>query len=812
MHLRLLFAKLLALVVTIACVWVGWALPVAHAAVPPGQLDVAITTSDGGEVDGTAYLYRWDTDFEEFGYEAELPVTGVATANASFPGLAPGSYYVQVDDDFGNYLTGYSGGAVDDPVSLSDPGVVTLTAEAGGATSVVMNPVPPPVSVSGSVVDATTDEGIVDAYVEASGDQGSDDDFTAVGGTFALDLPPGTYDVAASADGYVSTSVELVVTAESTTMPAIELTPLTPGIYVSVHDDTFGGPVADASVNLAPVGGGMPTTVVTDADGEAVFVGVPNGDYTVSVVPATGYVAGDPAFVSYSGGVEYAELSVSVDLSCEPTSASTGLTNVGFEEDLAGWTVGYTTEGVAVVGADDFTQPWEGSKMLRIGNSQPSNGEDQPEGPNVLCQDFVVDQAQETFSFNAFTYDYTGFDEFMFDVVVTDPDTGETLAAYQQGAWGEGTELKTSGWRGVKLDLTGHVGDTVRLSFRAGGTSDTLYAFWAYVDSADTLPPTIQTSTADVKSATGSVTTDPVTGQVTVAMPSGSPSDLTLTIPATCADEEVEPTSVSLVLGGEVFDATKNANGTYTATIPEESIESGSLSVQVMCPDATTLVVPIGQIVLYDPSGIVTDKVTGQPVVGAEVRLYKVPGWEPQGATGPHPASTCQTNLSKAGGAPWSQPAPTDLGVLVQAASPEISPNVNPFVTNAVGYYGWDVAQGCWYVVVSKAGYQTLTSPVVGVPTAVTDLDLQLVPNPTGPQGPSAGCTAAQAGLSTAQAAIADAQAKVKKAKAKLKKAKKSGSAAKVKKAKAKLKKAKTALGGASSWLATAQANVGKHC
>lgn len=285
-----------------------------------------------------------------------------------------------------------------------------------------------------------------------------------------------------------------------------------------------------------------------------------------------------------------------------------------------------------------------------------------------------------------------------------------------------------------------------------------------------------------------------------------------MTVPATCADPEDEPTEVSLVLNGEVYDATENANGTYTATIPEGSIASGPLSIQVVCPAATTLVVPIGKIVLYDPSGIVTDKATGQPVKDAQVQLYKVPGWEPRDAAGLPATDSCETNLSKAAGAPWSQPAPTGLGELVEAASPEISPNVNPFVTNNVGYYGWDVAEGCWYVVVSKPGYQTLTSPVVGVPTAVTDLDLELVPNPTGPQGPSAACTAAVSGLATAQAAIADAQAKVKKAKAKLKKAKKAGSAAKVKKAKKGLKKAKSGLAGASSGLATAQANVGKHC
>ena len=819
MNLRPLVVRLLALVLTVAGVSLGWGSPSADAAVvPPGQIDVTVTSSDGGDVLGSAYLYRWDADLAEFDYLTEDVVVGdtdlpPGTALVSFGGLDAGHYYVEVQDDGGDYLTGYSGGASARPLTLGDPGVVTVTADAGSATSVVMHPVPPPVALTGTVVDANTDAGIIDAWVQADGDADYDEDTTVEGGAYGLQLQPGTYDISAEASGYASTSIELVVTAETATVPTIALEPLPAGIYVSVHNDTFGGPVADAQVNLTPVGGGTATILTTDADGEVVFTAVPDGEYAVSLTPAAGYLAGDPVPVSYSGGVAYADLSVSVDLSCTPTSASVGLTNVGFENDLSGWTLGYTTEGVSAVGADDFTAPWEGDKMLRIGASQPSDQENQPEGPNVLCQDFVVDQAQETFSFNAFTYDYTGFDEFKFDVVVSDPDTGETLAAYQQGAWGEGTELKTSGWRGVKLDLAGHLGETVRLTFRAGGTKDDLYAFWAYVDSANTLPPTIQTSTANVSTTTGSVTTDPVTGQVTIAMPAGSPSDLTMTIPVECSDPQVDPTSVDLVLQGQTYPATQNPNGTYTATIPKDDVASGQLSVQIVCPGLTTQVTPIGQVVLYDPSGTITDKSTGQPVVGAEVRLYKVPGWEPRGATGPYPANSCETNLSKAGGAPWSQAAPTNLGQLVQAASPEIEPNVNPFVTNSVGYYGWNVATGCWYVVVSKPGYQTLTSPVVGVPTEVTDLDLQLarVAAPP-PAGPSAGCTAAQAGLATAQNAIAAAQGTVAKAKAKLKKAKKSGSASKVKKAKAKLKKAKGALAGATTGLATAQANVGNNC
>jgi hypothetical protein len=102
--------------------------------------------------------------------------------------------------------------------------------------------------------------------------------------------------------------------------------------------------------------------------------------------------------------------------------------------------------------------------------------------------------------------------------------------------------------------------------------------------------------------------------------------------------------------------------------------------------------------VLYDPSSYLTDAETGDPVEGAQVRLYNVPGWEPKEAPDDDRENTCQSHLSKGEDYPWDQPAPTDLGELEPVASPRISPNVNPFLSNDDGYYGWDVAEGCWYV------------------------------------------------------------------------------------------------------------------
>ena len=56
------------------------------------------------------------------------------------------------------------------------------------------------------------------------------------------------------------------------------------------------------------------------------------------------------------------------------------------------------------------------------------------------------------------------------------------------------------------------------------------------------------------------------------------------------------------------------------------------------------------------------------------------------------------------------------------------SPTLPYQYTTVAGYYGWDVPQGCWYVTVEAEGYESLVSPVVGVPPEVTDLDLALTP------------------------------------------------------------------------------------
>ena len=436
-----------------------------------------------------------------------------------------------------------------------------------------------------------------------------------------------------------------------------------------------------------------------------------------------------------------------------------GVQNMGFETGaLAPWREGSKVEGSGVVGADTFgsttLQPWEGTKMVRLGESSPSNEKSQTPGPNEICQDFVVDSAVERFAFNVFTYDYTGFDDLTFNVKVKDPDTDETLASYQQESWGTGTDLKTSGWRGAELDLSGHVGETVRLMISAGGTADSLYPFWVYVDSADEHFPEGLVRLISVDSDTASVTTDPTSGNATIAVPSLSPSDITFAVEADCSNGGV-PTTVSLLLNGTEFPmAGPDGAGLFTATIGETEVSNGELNVVAECASGD-ISSGIGEIVVYPPIGTITDAETDDSIEGAEVLLHVLPGWTAKTSPDDNGPNTCQSNASKSPGDPWNQTPPAGIGQVVSPFSNDITPRVNPFASNPDGLYGWILEEGCWYVVVSAAGYETKTSPVFGTPPAVSDMNVELDPIEEDTTPPETTITAGPTGGSTTNSSSA---------------------------------------------------------
>jgi len=235
--------------------------------------------------------------------------------------------------------------------------------------------------------------------------------------------------------------------------------------------------------------------------------------------------------------------------------------------------------------------------------------------------------------------------------------------------------------------------------------------------------------TAVVDTAIGSVQHRPLTGAVVIAAPREATGDITITDTVVCRNGSTPSIAILQIAGGHSYHMTAVGNNRYTVTIPARDSIHRWMYITTDC-DLPNEWRSVGSLHPYDPSGAIVDAISGRPVVGAMVTLYRVPGWYPKIGPVDDRPNTCESNLSKASGAAWSQPAPTDLGVMMVFDDYCFPPNVPHMETNSQGQYGWDLEDtGCWYVAVERPGYQKLISPVVGAPPAVADLDLILERN-----------------------------------------------------------------------------------
>ncbi len=224
----------------------------------------------------------------------------------------------------------------------------------------------------------------------------------------------------------------------------------------------------------------------------------------------------------------------------------------------------------------------------------------------------------------------------------------------------------------------------------------------------------------------GSVTHDPVDGIAIISLPPSNTMDITVTHVVTCASGS--PTSVTLKLGpfGPAYPMIADSADQYQATIPGAAITYDvDITVWATCGETSTESI-IGYIYPY-ASGTVRDAITGEPIVDATVTLHRVPNWEAKISPDDNRPNTCESNRSKDEGIPWSQPAPTDLGVIVNPDISRVRPHITYQQTGSEGHYGWNVnPNDCWYVTVVAENYVPFTSSVVSVLPAVTDLNLTL--------------------------------------------------------------------------------------
>lgn len=384
--------------------------------------------------------------------------------------------------------------------------------------------------------------------------------------------------------------------------------------------------------------------------------------------------------------------------------------NPGFESgNLSGWGLGNTVEGVTVVGPDTIAaglvqSPLEGSFMARLGNPQPSSSQNQPIGQNELFQNFTINETFVKFAYNLWTYDYTGFDRFSIELRLTGSDA--VIYSYSQQAWGASGDKtrKNTGWQIVSIPTSQYIGQQARLTFSAGGSSDTLYAFWAYIDSAEsTIPPQV----VDFPGITINgfhPSRDPASQTIHLTRPPGT-GFFDISVPVLCPDGST-PNSVALIVGTPSpmsVSLTKGSGNDWSGRVNTPSGTAGQsfpLTLVIDC-DGQQITIYIGSLTLIDPSGFITDAETDLPIPEATVTLQRLEGsnWE---TVNPY-----ATNLD---------------------GSPQIAPKVNPQKTDSDGHYGWDVIAGTYRVLVQATGYIGQTSPQVTVPPPVLDLNLELQP------------------------------------------------------------------------------------
>ena len=128
----------------------------------------------------------------------------------------------------------------------------------------------------------------------------------------------------------------------------------------------------------------------------------------------------------------------------------------------------------------------------------------------------------------------------------------------------------------------------------------------------------------------------------------------------------------------------------------------------------------------------VRDATTGAPIHDATVTLYQIPGWQPQSTPADETEGVCLLgSVTRA----ESQLPPSELGEWVEPPGEEeiltpiaLTPALNPQSSDGEGRLGWTMSAGCWYVTVDAPGYQSLTSPVVGILDTPVTLDLPLMP------------------------------------------------------------------------------------
>ena len=117
----------------------------------------------------------------------------------------------------------------------------------------------------------------------------------------------------------------------------------------------------------------------------------------------------------------------------------------------------------------------------------------------------------------------------------------------------------------------------------------------------------------------------------------------------------------------------------------------------------------------------VVNAFTQEPIESATVSLYRIKDWYPdlEGFRSEVLIRDCRTKHSvQFTDFEGSSFALKEWGTFISTISTQLSdapmwPNTNPQLTNSAGEFGWQLSEGCWFVVVHATGYHSATSVLI---------------------------------------------------------------------------------------------------
>ena len=282
------------------------------APVVPGTITGTITDAD----DGSAVASATVTD-------GTRTTTTDAAGEYTIADVPPANYEIVASK------AGYESSSLMVTVSQGDTAVADLS-----LTWIIV-----PGTITGTVTDAEDGSRIAGATVT----DGIRTTTTGASGEYTIaDVPPGTYEVVASKEGYESSSLMVTVSEGDTAVADLALTRIiVPGtITGTVTDAEDGSPIAGATVSDAS------RTMITDASGEYAISDVLTGTYEVTA-SKSGYHSSSVTVTVLEGNTAVAHLSLTRII--VPGSITGAITDAEDGSPIAGATV---TDGTHTVSTD----------------------------------------------------------------------------------------------------------------------------------------------------------------------------------------------------------------------------------------------------------------------------------------------------------------------------------------------------------------------------------------------------------------------------------------------------------------------------